>query len=123
MKKSLHLYFILAIGSLSVYACIFFRRSAKRLYSRAEKKKPYDAIIVPGVPYESSLGKWSDIMKMRVHWSYHLYKEGIAKNIIYTGGAVYTPYVESKIMSMYGEALGVPKENIFIESKAEHSTE
>jgi uncharacterized SAM-binding protein YcdF (DUF218 family) len=122
-KKSIHLYFILAIGSLSVQSCVFFGRSAGRLYARAEKKKPYDAIIVPGVPYEASLGKWSDIMKIRVYWSYHLYKEGIAKNIIYTGGAVYTPYVESRIMAMYGEALGIPKENIFTESKAEHSTE
>jgi uncharacterized SAM-binding protein YcdF (DUF218 family) len=123
MRKPLHLYLILAIGSLSAHSCVFFGRSAGKQYARAEKKKPYDAIIVPGVPYESSLGKWSDIMKIRVYWSYYLFKQGIARNIIFSGGAVYTPYVESQIMAMYAEALGIPKENIFIESKAEHSTE
>jgi uncharacterized SAM-binding protein YcdF (DUF218 family) len=123
MRKPFHIYLLLAIGSLSVHSCVFFGRSAGKLYSRAEKNKPYDAIIVPGVPYESSLGKWSDIMKIRVYWSYYLYQQGIAKNIIYSGGAVYTPYVESQIMALYAEALGIPKENIFTESKAEHSTE
>ena len=62
-------------------------------------------------------------MKIRVYWSYYLYKKGIAKNIIYSGSAVYTPYVESKIMALYAQQLGVPEKHIFVESKAEHSTE
>ncbi len=62
-------------------------------------------------------------MKGRVYWSYYLYKKGIAKNVIYSGSAVYSPYVEAKIMALYGEALGIAPENIFVESKAEHSTE
>ncbi len=62
-------------------------------------------------------------MKGRVLWSNYLIKQGIAKNVIYSGGAVYTPYVEAKIMALYGEALGIPKENIFVETQAQHSTE
>lgn len=62
-------------------------------------------------------------MKARVIWSSYLMKEGIAKNVIYSGSAVYTPYVEAKIMALYGEALGIPRENIFTETKAQHSTE
>lgn len=42
---------------------------------------------------------------------------------MFSGNAVYTPYIESEIMALYAEAIGVPKENIFTESKAEHSTE
>lgn len=87
----------------------------------ASQDKSYDIIIVPGVPFEN--GKWSDTMKTRVYWSKYLYDCGIAKNIMYSGGAVYSPYYEAKIMALYGVALGIPKQNIFTEIKAEHSTE
>jgi uncharacterized SAM-binding protein YcdF (DUF218 family) len=59
----------------------------------------------------------------RIYWSHYLYKNGITKNIIYSGSAVYTPYVESEIMAMYGEKLGIPGSDIFTETKAEHSLE
>lgn len=105
-------------------SCIFFAPSrAHKKFVKAKKEAPYDAIIVPGVPYDSSYGKWSDIMKLRVYWSYYLYQQGIAKNVIYSGSAVYTPYVESKIMALYAEQLGIPKEHIFVDTSAEHSTE
>ena len=78
-------------------------------------------IVVPGVPFEDSA--WSQVMKIRILWSKYLYDRGIAKNVMYSGSAVYTPYYEADIMAMYGEALGIPKEHIFTETKAEHSTE
>jgi uncharacterized SAM-binding protein YcdF (DUF218 family) len=82
---------------------------------------PYDVIIVPGYPFQDTT--WHDIMKNRVYWSKYLYKNNVAKNIIYSGSAVYTPFIESKIMQEYAIALGIPEENIYTESKAEHSTE
>lgn len=98
-------------------------RKPERCLNQAMQSEPYDVIIVPGIPYPYENGNWHPVMKIRVYWSEYLYKKGIAKNIIYSGSAVYTPYVESKIMALYGEALGIPKENIFAETKAEHSTE
>ena len=62
-------------------------------------------------------------MKARIYWAKYLFDKGIAKNIMFSGSAVYSPYVESEIMAMYAEAIGIPKANIFTESKAEHSTE
>ena len=62
-------------------------------------------------------------MKGRVYWSKYLYDKGITKNVIYSGSAVYTPYVEGKIMALYAIALGIPEENVFSETMAEHSTE
>ena len=82
---------------------------------------PFDVIIVPGVPYNSD--KWGKVMRYRILWAKFLVEKGYAKNIIFSGAAVHTPYVESKIMALYMEALGVPKQNIFTEEKAEHSTE
>jgi hypothetical protein len=62
-------------------------------------------------------------MKGRVYWSKYLYDKGIARNIMYSGSAVYTPYYEAEIMALYAEKLGIQKENIYTETLAEHSTE
>jgi uncharacterized SAM-binding protein YcdF (DUF218 family) len=100
-------------------SCSFSQKSCKKLLSKASSKK-YDIIIVPGVPLEN--GQWSKIMKERIYWSKYLFDKGIAKNIMFSGSAVYSPYIESEIMAMYAEALGIQKKNIYTETKAEHST-
>ena len=104
---------------LSLCACTI--TNPQKYFDAAQVKKPYDAVIVPGVPFNGT--SWDSTMKLRVHWAVHLYKEGIARNIIFSGGAVYTPYVEAEIMSLYAQELGVPKEHCFIDPLAEHSTE
>lgn len=85
------------------------------------KKKPFDAGIVPGVPWV--VGGWDTAMKGRVIWAVHLYQRGLVKNLIFSGGAVYSPYYEGKIMCLYAQKLGVPAEHCFAEIQAEHSVE
>jgi uncharacterized SAM-binding protein YcdF (DUF218 family) len=106
---------------LTLLSCSYSSRATKELYQEALKHKPYDAIIVPGVPFEN--GQWSRVMKGRIYWSKFLYDRGVTRNIIYSGSAVYSPYVEGEIMALYTVALGVPKEHVFSETHAEHSTE
>ncbi len=101
-------------------SCSFTQKQSAKLYE-IEEFKTYDVIVVPGVPFEN--GQMSKTMKARVYWSKILFDKGIAKNVMYSGSAVYSPYVEAEIMARYGEALGIPKENIYKETKAEHSTE
>jgi uncharacterized SAM-binding protein YcdF (DUF218 family) len=102
--------------------CALFTPSAKKLNSRALKKhSQYDVIIVPGIPFNE--GPWDGPMMMRMIWAVHLYKKGYTRNIIMSGAAVYTPYVEAEIMKQYAIAMGVPPEHIFVEKKALHSTE
>jgi len=116
-----YLYYILLFPLLwQAGGCSYSSQKSRELLVQY-RNNTYDAIIVPGVPFED--GNWSDIMKIRVYWSKYLYDQGIAKNIIYTGSAVYSPYYEAEIMALYGEALGIPSERIFTETKAEHSTE
>ncbi|HEX8515563.1 MAG TPA: YdcF family protein [Bacteroidia bacterium] len=119
MKANYIKYLFLAAVLLS--SCTFFRPRPHKLYQRALVNAPYDVIIVPGVPFNGK--EWSMAMKGRVLWASYLVKQGIAQNVIFSGGAVYSPYVEAKVMALYAEALGIPKERIFIEDKAEHSTE
>jgi uncharacterized SAM-binding protein YcdF (DUF218 family) len=84
-------------------------------------QRNYDAIIVPGVPHNGQ--NWSSTMRDRVLWSVYLYKSGHAKNVIYSGSAVYTAYEEAAVMALYAEQLGIPREHIFLDSRAEHTTE
>jgi hypothetical protein len=104
---------------LSMSSCSFSSKACKKLLSKAMHEH-YDMVIIPGVPFQNV---WSRTMKARVYWSKYLYDQGIAKNIMCSGSAVYTAYTEGRIMALYGEAIGIPKENIFVETKAEHSTE
>ncbi|MEX2336694.1 MAG: YdcF family protein [Fulvivirga sp.] len=111
-----HVFLILIIMGFFFY----LKYSNNNAYKTAITKTPYDVIIVPGYPYK---GQWHDIMKTRVYWSKYLWEQGYTKNIIYSGSAVYSPYIESIIMKQYALALGIPENVIFTETQAEHSTE
>lgn len=102
--------------------CMLFHPSAKKTNENYISNAPYDVIIVPGYPHNKEEG-WSQIVKMRILWAKKLYDEGSTKNIMFSGSAVYSPYIESQVMSKYAIALGIPKEHIFTEENARHSTE
>jgi vancomycin permeability regulator SanA len=118
-KISFYSIFLLSI-TVALSACIFSPSKTKKLLAKASGKT-YDIIIIPGIPLRN--GMWDSTMKARVYWSKYLYDKGIAKNIMYSGSSVYTPYYEAEVMALYAEAIGIPKEHIFTETKAEHSTE
>lgn len=105
----------------AVYSYYQFFYLPKQSFLRVIHDEPFDAVIIPGIPYDGE--SWSPVMKWRVHWSALLYHNGLSKNIIYSGGAVYTPFTEAKIMALYGEKLGIDSNHIYIETKAEHTTE
>lgn len=84
-------------------------------------KAPYDVIIVPGYPYQAESNP--QLFNIRVHWAKELYDRGVAKNIIFSGDAVHSPYIEGKTMGLFAAALGIPKSHIFEENKALHTNE
>ena len=107
---------------IGLSSCISVVKGPKKAYNEVRKHDvTFDAIIVPGIPFENNT--WDSIMKARVVWAYVLYKNGVTRNIIFSGNAVYSPYYESKIMGLYAQALGVPAEHIFYDTLARHSTE
>ncbi len=106
---------------LLLAGCITPRKGPRRAYANAASLVPFDAIVVPGIPYNGS--GWDSTMKARVLWSYILYKHGYTRNVIYSGGAIYTPYIEAQVMGAYGLALGIPAGHIFYDTNARHSTE
>jgi hypothetical protein len=120
MHKIILFILLLAIA-LTAMSCSYSAKATRQLLQKAESSGPFDVIIVPGVPFEN--GKWNRTMKGRVYWSKYLFDKGIAKNIMYSGSAVYTAFYEAEIMAMYAKAIGIPAKNIYTETKAEHSTE
>jgi len=118
--KSLTVILLVIITGFFVSSCGTGSKATSTMLQKATDHQ-YDLIVVPGVPLEN--GQWSRIMKARVYWSKYLIEKGIAKNVMYSGGAVYTPYVEAEVMAQYAAAIGIPKEKIFTEPMAQHSTE
>lgn len=108
---------LMVLPLLLIYSCA----GREKMYRHARSNAPYDVVIVPGLPYNE--GEISAGMKLRILWAYHLYRTGMVKKVMYSGSAVYSPYVEAKVMTEYGKALGIPAEDILTEEKAEHSTE
>lgn len=113
----IHVFLVIAL----VFTYCSFRRYADKSYEQAKKDRPYDVIIVPGVPYEKE--KTTSVMKMRILWAKHLYDSGYTHNIIFSGSSVYSPFYEGIAMKLIADSLGIPSEHTFAEIKAEHSTE
>ncbi len=90
-------------------------------YKRAMLSGPFDAIIVPGNAFDTVMA--NRIFRARIYWAINLYEKGIARNIIFSGAAVYTPFVEGMTMKIIADSLGVPPEHTFFETRAQHSTE
>lgn len=121
MKRFLIVSLFLVVSSHFFYSCTIGK--ANKTFEQNVVEAPYDVIIVPGIPYNEEDSTWGDVMKIRVYWSRYLYENDYTKNVMYSGSAVYTPFVESEVMKLYGEALGIPSEVIYTETNAEHSTE
>jgi|LakMenEpi03Aug12_release.lakeMendotaPanAssembly.Ray.scaffolds.fasta_scaffold279053_2 uncharacterized SAM-binding protein YcdF (DUF218 family) len=93
----------------------------EKQFKRVAVNEPFDVVIVPGAPIgDSSL---NNVLISRILWSKYLLENNITRNVIYSGGAVHTAYIEGLAMKMYADSIGIPSNRTFAETKAEHSTE
>lgn len=102
-------------------SCGLINRLASNAHDSYLLTAPYDVIIVPGISYDSA--KVNPIYKARMLWAKWLFERKIAKNIIFSGSAVHTPYIEGLSMKIMADSMGIPAENTFVETVAEHSSE
>jgi hypothetical protein len=117
--------FLLFFLLISCFSCQHYYKKyytePLQYHELAKAKVPFDALIVPGFPhYKDSI---TPVVAYRVAWAKYLYEKGWAKNLIFSGGAVYTPYYEGKIMAMLAIQMGVPAQHVFVDTLAEHSIE
>jgi uncharacterized SAM-binding protein YcdF (DUF218 family) len=108
------------LAALVLSACNINKMTEKQ-FKRVAVNEPFDVVIVPGAPIgDSSL---NNVLISRILWSKYLLENNITKNVIYSGGAVHTAYIEGLAMKMYADSIGIPSNRTFAETKAEHSTE
>lgn len=114
------------VFSLVMVVALFNSCTLPERVTRANKKylknAPYDVVIVPGYPYKSN-DQYKMLFNIRVFFAKELYEKGLTKNIIFSGGAAHTPYMEGRIMKTIADSLGLPAEHTFVEEKSMHSTE
>jgi hypothetical protein len=101
--------------------CSFVEHDKNKQAKKDKSNDKYDVIIVPGAPYQDPAMRF--VLKSRILWAKYLYDTKTTKNIIFSGAAVYTPYVEGQIMKIYADSLKIPSAHTFAETEAEHSTE
>lgn len=121
----MHRYFIalalMALVLVVVNGCNV-RIIARRIYATHIVNAPYDVVIIPGMPYDSTTQQKKGF-NARIVWAKKLYDQGVVKNIIFSGAACYTPFIEAEVMKLIAIEMGIPKEHVFTEPKAEHSKE
>ncbi len=98
------------------------KKIATRMTNQYLPKAPYDVVIVPGIAYDT-LKQQTNGFNARIIWAKTLYDRGITRNIIFSGAACYSPYVEGQTMKLIAEAMGVPAQHVFCETRAEHGKE
>ncbi len=108
------------LGGCRAYYSSFYADPVK-CFEQAKAHKPYDVIIVPGYPYDPQMT--DGILEERIRWAYYLFQHGYTKNIIFSGSAVHSPYVEAEVMRLLALQVGLPESHLFVETKAEHTTE
>lgn len=121
----MHFLIVLIKKMKSLFLCLIILFSSVDIIAGnhlAKVAEPYDVIIVPGYPFSPD-GKMNPMYKIRLYWAYHMYKEGKTKNIIVSGSAVHTPYIEGRVYALYLVELGIDPEDIIIEERAKHSLE
>lgn len=112
---------LMALTAFLCSSCFFLGPSPKKRLQKIRDIQPIDVAIVPGLPLEQ--GQWDTLLKTRMLWSEFLLRRGYVKNVIYSGNAVYTPWMEGPSMALIARQLGIDSSRIFIDTIAEHSTE
>lgn len=83
---------------------------------------PHDAIIVLGCPSRDD-GTAADCQITRAEIAAALYKKGLARNLITTGGAVKNRFVEAEALRDLLIARDIPASAISVEPRAQHTDE
>ena len=115
------MFFIVTLMVGVVVSSCTSTRFAEKKFQEAKRVKPYDVVIVPGVPYMDK--GFGSVFAARILWAKYLMDSGITKNVIFSGAAVASPYTEGIAMKVIADSLGADPKHTFSETRAEHSTE
>lgn len=108
-----------ALACFSAYILVFYTPAlwfiARPLKIQNAPRKVDAIVVFAGGVGES--GKWGQGYEERVQYAVELYKDGYAKNIIFSSGYMYV-FKEPLVMKALAVSLGVPQDSIFLEDAA-----
>ncbi len=112
---------IVAVVILLVFSLLYVWNVKVYDESKLVKTK-YDYCLIPGAAVYSK-GKPSPIFEARIRKALELYREGVIKNILLTGGNAPGEISESESAFNYLTNLGVPKKDIVVENQSSTTSE
>ncbi len=112
---------IVAVVILLVFSLLFVWNVKVYDESKLVRTK-YDYGFIPGAAVYSR-GKPSPIFEARIRKALELYREGIIKNILLTGGKAPGEISESESAFNYLTNLGIPKKDIVVENRSSTTSE
>ena len=118
--KNKRIYSIVAL-SCTIMLLSSYKATPENKIEKKNRTAMYDVIIVPGIPY--NIPEFEETLRERILWAKYLLEYNFTKNIIFSGAAVHTPFIEAKIMKLYADSMHLPSNHIFEETDAEHTTE
>jgi len=114
-------YLAMFFVTLAVVAAAL-RRLALTYVPPSQRLRPADVIIALGHPANPD-GSPSPAMREQVALAAALYRAGLARALLFTGGAVHNEYVEAQVMAGLAVAQGVPAAALVTETHARDTFE
>jgi uncharacterized SAM-binding protein YcdF (DUF218 family) len=109
-------FILLAAGAAAL------RRLALAYVPPAQRLRPADVLVVLGHPANAD-GSPSPAMQEQVALAAALQRAGLARALLFTGGAVHNEHIEAQVMAELAVRLGVPAAAIATETQARDTFE
>lgn len=103
------------------FACLFSAQTAYLIIDGlTDELGSADAIVILGCKVNLN-GSPSNRLKARLNRGYDLYKQGLSRKIVVSGGIGKEGYSEARVMADYLIGLGVPASDIFLDENAKNT--
>jgi uncharacterized SAM-binding protein YcdF (DUF218 family) len=111
-ERRVHWGFILG-GSVGLF--VLFPLALMVFFGNTDYRRPADAVVVFGARTYKD-GRLSDALQDRIRAACELYRDGLAKRLVLSGGRGDGPVTEAEAMRGYALKHGVRAEDIFIDN-------
>lgn len=107
-------WWMIAGGSVCLFAV--FPLALMVFFGNTDYRRPADAVVVFGARAYKD-GRLSDALQDRIRTACNLYRDGLAKRLVLSGGRGDGPVTEAEAMRGYALKQGVRAEDIFIDNE------